>query len=143
MKIWTLMMFVSTYSGVTYGQSTKQAHEILIERRQVRQDNLADLGNIWYDEFEKVKGTYYFENGKYMHLSMWGNRMYAEIEGNNRFALVSASPYVFLGRNQKVKITVEDPDVSSGAIHATVVLASSLLSNLAPKDELITLVAHR
>jgi hypothetical protein len=141
MKNLAAIILVSMLYGDASAQSTQQPHEIIVSGSQIRQNYPSDLGNVWYDEFEKIKGTYYFANGKSMHLWMWGNRMYAEIDGKNKFLLVAVSPYVFIARNQQVRITIEDPDVSSGDNHATVVLAASLLSSFASKDELVTLLA--
>jgi hypothetical protein len=141
MKNLTAIMLFSMLCGVASAQSTQQPHEIVVSGSQIRQDYPSDLGNVWYDEFEKIQGIYYFANGKSMRLWMWGNRMYAEIDGKNKFLLIAVSPYVFLARNQQVRITIEDPDVSSGDNHATVVLAASLLSSYASKDELVTLLA--
>jgi hypothetical protein len=143
MKNLTVIMFAGVFYGVASAQSTQQPHEIVVSGSHARQDYPSDLGNLWYDEFEKIQGIYYFTNGKSMHLWMWGNRMYAEIDGKNKFMLVAVAPYVFLSRNQQVRITVEDPDVSAGDTHATVVLPASLLSGIAPQDELVTLLAHR
>jgi hypothetical protein len=143
MKIWTAIVLATASSGVACAQSTEHTHEIFVSGSEARQDYPASLGNMWYEEFEKVKGTYFFESGKSMHLSMWGNRMYVEIEGMNRFPLVALSPYVFLTRNQQVKITIENPDASSGDICATVVSSTSFLPGLAHTDELVTFFAHR
>jgi hypothetical protein len=143
MKIWTGILLVSAYPGMACAQSTEHTHEIVVSASQAQHAFPTGLGNVWYDEFEKIKGTYYFANGKNMNLSMWGNRMYAEIDGKNRFALVAISPHVFFSRNQQVRITIEDPDESVGDITASVVLPASFLPDLAYKDELIKLFARR
>ncbi len=99
--------------------------------------------NVWYDEFDTIKGTYYLSNGKTMQLSMWGNRMYAKIDGIDKMQLLAESPYVFVARNLQMKITVEDPNNATGPLRATVGLAAPLVSSTASAGDTITLLAHR
>lgn len=124
-------------------QTTQTMEEVRISGTQARIEYPADMRNMWVDEFDKVKGTYYLSNGKSMHLSMWGNRMYAKIDGMNKVPLLAASPYVFVARDLQMKIMIDDPDTSSGDINATVMLAAPRLSSTAAASGFVTLVARR
>jgi len=100
--------------------------------------------NVWYDEFDTVAGDYTLSNGSTMSFGMWGNRMYARIGKGAPLQLVAVSPYVFVGRQQQVKIVVQEPDRSdSSRIHATVLLPSRMLSSRAPVHEFTTVLAQR
>jgi hypothetical protein len=101
------------------------------------------LRNMWTDEFDQIKGSYYLSNGKTMQLSMWGNRMYAKIDGMQKTQLVAVSPYVFVALDKRMKIMVEDPETDSSAIHATVLVSMPLLSDAASGNQTITLLARR
>lgn len=106
----------------------------------------AQLNNMWYDAFDKVKGTYYLSNGRTMQLSLWGNRIYARIDGVGRLPMVAVSPYVFVARNLQLKVSIDDPDTSADHLHATVALAAPLaprLSTSAPASQVVTLLARR
>lgn len=124
-------------------QTTQTMEEVRISGTQARIEYPADMRNMWVDEFDKVKGTYYLSNGKSMHLSMWGNRMYAKIDGMNKVPLLAASPYVFVARDLQMKIMIDDPDTSAGDINATVMLAAPRLSSTAAPTGFVTLVARR
>lgn len=63
--------------------------------------------DIWYDEFDQIKGTYRLSNGKTLELSLWGNRMYAQVQGMPRRQLVAAAPYSFVSRDRLMKITLD------------------------------------
>jgi hypothetical protein len=69
--------------------------------------------NMWYDEFDQVRGGYALSNGGYMDIGMWGNRMYASISGVGRTQLVAESPYVFVARDGRTRITLTDPAMRS------------------------------
>lgn len=143
MKKLMLMMAVSAACVAASAQTTQTMEEVRISGAQARIEYPADMRNLWVDEFDKVKGTYYLSNGKSMHLSMWGNRMYAKIDGMNKVPLLAASPYVFVARDLQMKIMIDDPDTSSGGINATVMLAAPRLSSTAPATDFVTLVARR
>lgn len=143
MKTLMLTVVVSALSAAASAQTTQTMEEVRISGGQARIEFPADLHNVWYDEFDKVKGTYYLSNGKGMVLSMWGNRMYARIDGMNKVPLVAASPYVFVARNLQMKIMIDDPDASSGDLHATVMLAAPLVSSTQPAQPSVTLLARR
>lgn len=143
MKKLMLIAVVSAVSATASGQSAHTMEQVRVAGSQARIEFPAQLHNMWYDEFDKVKGTYYLSNGKGMVLSIWGNRLYARIDGMNKVALVAAAPYVFVARNLQMKITIDDPDVSTGDLHATVSLAAPLLSSTAPANEFVTLLARR
>lgn len=143
MKKLMLIVAVSALSAAASAQTTQTMGEVRVAGSQARIEYPAELRNMWYDEFDKVKGTYYLSNGKSMQLSMWGNRMYAKIDGMNRLPLVAASPYVFVARNLQMKIIIDDPDVTSGDIRATVMLAGPLLSRTSSGNQLFTLLARR
>lgn len=140
-----LMMIIALGAAcvAASAQTTQTMEEVRISGTQARIEYPADMRNMWVDEFDKVKGTYYLSNGKSMHLSMWGNRMYAKIDGMNKVPLLAASPYVFVARDLQMKIMIDDPDTSAGDINATVMLAAPRLSSTAAASGFVTLVARR
>lgn len=143
MKKLMLILAVSALSAAASAQTTHTMGEVRVAGKQARIDYPSNAHTMWYDEFDKVKGSYYLSNGKSMQLSMWGNRMYAKIDGMNKLPLVAASPYVFVARNLQMKIMIDDPDVTSGDIGATVVLAEPLLSGTSSGKQFVTLLARR
>ncbi len=130
-------------AGAQTMPNAQSIEEVRISRSQPLIEYPPLLRNVWYDEFDTVKGTYYLSNGKTMQLSMWGNRMYAKIDGVDKLQLLAESPYVFVARNLQMKIMIDDPGNSSGPLRATVALAAPLVSSTAPAGDVITLLAHR
>jgi hypothetical protein len=143
MKKLILILAVSALSAGATAQNTQTLEEVRVLGTQARIEFPARLHDVWYDEFDTVKGTYYLSDGKTMHLSMWGNRMYAKVDGMNKVQLVAASPFVYVARNLQMKIMIDDPAASEGAIRATVMLAAPRLSSMAGADEFVTLLAQR
>ena len=100
--------------------------------------------NVWQEEFDAVKGTYALSNGGSMQLSMWGNRMYASMGSIGRVPLVAVSPYVFVTRDEQMRIVIDDPTMSSSnRINATLTMPAQMLSSTAAPGEFVTLVAQR
>lgn len=143
MKKLMIIIALGTLSAAAGAQTTQTMEEVRISGTQARIELPAQLHDVWYDEFDTVKGTYYLSDGKSMQLSMWGNRMYATVDGMNKVQLVAASPFVFVARDQRMKIMIDDPAASAGAINATVMLAAPRLSSTAGTNEFVTLLAHR
>jgi hypothetical protein len=143
MKKLMLMTAMGAACMAASAQTTQTMEEVRVSGAQARIEYPADMRNLWVDEFDKVKGTYYLSNGKSMHLSMWGNRMYAKIDGMNKVPLLAASPYVFVARNLQMKIMIDDPDATTGDINATVMLAAPRLTSTQPAAGFVTLIARR
>lgn len=100
------------------------------------------IRNVWYDEFDQLKGTYYLSNGKTMQLSMWGNRMYAKIDGMPRSQLIAVTPYVFVALDEKMKITI-DNNPASDRINAELLLAGPAMADGSRADEITRILASR
>ena len=100
------------------------------------------LRNVWYEAFDEVAGDYTLSNGGRMVLSMWGNRMYARIDGIGKVQLVAASPYVFIGLGKQVKIITNEPG-RPDRLNATVLIPAQLLSSTAVPGQLVELLAQR
>lgn len=143
MKKLILILAVGALSTAATAQTTQTLEEVRVLGTQARIEFPAQLHDVWYDEFDTVEGTYYLSDGKTMQLSMWGNRMYDKVDGMNKVQLVAASPYTFVARDLRMKIMIDDPGASTGAIKATVMMAGPQLSSTAGADEFVTLVAHR
>jgi hypothetical protein len=143
MKTQILMAVAGAFCAVATAQTAPELDPVRITAPSTQIELPPQLRNMWTDEFDQIKGTYYLSNGKTMQLSMWGNRMYAKIDGMQKTQLVAASPYVFVALDKRMKIMVEDPDSDSSAIHATVLVSMPLLSDAASRNELITLMARR
>ncbi|HEU4374612.1 MAG TPA: hypothetical protein VFS02_14025 [Telluria sp.] len=143
MKKLILILAAGALCAAATAQTAQTLEEIRVQGTQPRIEFPAQLHDVWYDQFDTVKGTYYLSDGKTMQLSMWGNRMYAKIDGMSKVQLVAASPYVFVARDLRMKIMIDDPEASAGAIRATVMLAGPRLSSTAGADGFVTLVARR
>ena len=123
-------------------QTETVAGEIRISAPLLRIELPDELRNVWQDEFDQVKGTYRLSNGKTMQLSMWGNRMYAKVDGMERMQLVASAPYVFVGLDKQIKIRITDLE-SSGPIIADVLLMVPTLAGTTTEGSLTRLVASR
>ncbi len=130
-------------SALAFGQTQPGIEAIRISGALTRIELPAELRNIWADEFDQVKGSYRLSNGKTMELSLWGNRMYARVDGMPRSQLVAASPYEFVALDRHMKIRIRDVENSSGPIIADVMLLTPSLSDAAAPDTLTRLVASR
>lgn len=143
MKKLMLILTVSALSAAATAQTTQTMGEVRVTGTPARIELPAQPYDVRFGEFDTVKGTYYLSDGKTMHLSMWGNRLFAKIDGMNKVQLVAAAPYVYVARNLQVKVMIDDPAASDGAINATVMLAAPRLSSTAGADAFVTLLAHR
>lgn len=61
------------------------------------------------DEADDVKGVYQLSNGKYMRVSMRGNRLVAEIDGERRTNLVPVGPKVFVAPGSDTVVAFDEP----------------------------------
>ena len=123
-------------------QPQSAVNEIRIAGALNRIELPRELRNVWHDEFDQVKGSYHLSNGKTMQLEMWGNRMYAKIDGMPRAQLVAASPYTFVGLNRQMRIDISDID-SAGPINAEILLVGPALAGMDPDHHMIRLTASR
>ncbi len=130
------------FAGDAMAQSAPVVDEVRITRPLVRIDLPTERRHVWTDEFDQVKGTYYLSNGKTMELSMWGNRMYARIDGMPKSQLVAASPYVFVALDEQMKITIDENEVP-GRNTAEVILQTPRVAGSTGALELTRLVASR
>ncbi len=108
-KLMMAILLASASAG-TVAQSAPAVDEVRITRPVERIELPQQRRNMWADEFDQIKGQYRLSNGKKMELVMWGNRMYATIDGMPRSQLIAASPYVFVALDQKLKITIDEND---------------------------------
>jgi hypothetical protein len=143
MKKLMLILAVAGLSAAATAQTTQTLGEVHILGTPARIELPAQPYDVWFGEFDTVKGTYYLSDGKAMHLSTWGNRLFAKIDGMNKVQLVPAARYVYVADNLQLKVMIDDPAASDGAINATVMLAAPRLSSAAGADEFVTLLAHR
>ena len=61
------------------------------------------------DEVDDVKGVYQLSNGKYMRVSMRGNRLVAEVDGERRSNLVAVGPKVFVAPTTDTVVAFDEP----------------------------------
>ena len=137
-----VVVLLATTAAGTAAQTAAPVDEVRITRPLVRIELPQQRHNLWANEFDTVKGLYHLSNGKKMELSMWGNRMYASIDGMPRTQLIAATPYSFVARDAKLQITIDEND-PYGPRGAEVVLAVPRLVSDATAYELTRLVAHR
>ncbi|MES2150081.1 MAG: hypothetical protein V4508_09825 [Pseudomonadota bacterium] len=88
------------------------------------------LHDVWYEQFEQLSGpSYQLSNGKTLQLSLWGNRMYARIDGMPRRQLVAAAPTSFISLDRQMKLSF---DVSGpGPVRGELVTVPGVLAPLA------------
>ena len=90
--------------------TTPAVEEVRVSRPIERISLPQERHNMWADEFDQVKGQYRLANGKKMELSIVGERMVVTIDGMPRKQLVAASPYVFVAKDEQLKITIDEND---------------------------------
>jgi hypothetical protein len=140
MKKYILMAALGALSTLASAQT--QQTEVRISGALARIELPEQLRNMWPDEFDQVKGTYYLSDGKTMQLSMWGNRMYAKIDGMPRTQLVAASPYSFVGLDRQMKLRITNAE-GTGPLKAEVLLLLPDLADSSAPATLTRLVASR
>lgn len=144
MKILACVAVVAALSGTATAQDIPLPGQVRITPPPERIVLPPLRHNIWQEEFDGIKGSYALSNGKSMQLSMWGNRMYASMGSIGRVQLVAVSPYVFVTRDEQMRIAIEDPTTSSSnRINATLTLPAHMLSSTAAPGEFVTLLAQR
>lgn len=144
MKILACVAVVAALSGTATAQEIPSPGQVRISPPPERIVLPPLRHNIWQEEFDGIKGSYALSNGKSMQLSMWGNRMYASMGSIGRVQLVAVSPYVFVTRDEQMRIAIEDPTTSSSnRINATLTLPAHMLSSTAAPGEFVTLLAQR
>jgi hypothetical protein len=139
------IMFLALLGGVACAanaQTTPAVDEVRITRPVLRIELPAERRNVWADEFEDVKGTYALSNGKSMQLSMWGNRMYAKIDGMPKTQLVAVSPYVFVALDETLKVSI-DTERTVGRNEAELLMVVPRLAGTNVVNEVVRLVASR
>ena len=142
MKKLILVASLGLLSAIATAQTKPPIEEIRISGALSRIELPMDLRNVWADEFDQVKGTFRLSNGKNMDLTMWGNRMYAKVDGMPRTQLVAASPYVFVALDKQMKIKIDDLD-KPGPITAEVLMYTPALADRSIESTLTRLVASR
>ena len=142
MKAFILAAALVALAAPASAQSEPGLGEVRISGALLRIELPEELRNVWQDEFDQVKGTYRLSNGKTMQLSMWGNRMYAKVDGMDRMQLVALGPHVFVGLDKQIKIRITDME-SSGPIAAEVLLMVPTLAGTATEGTVTRLVASR
>jgi hypothetical protein len=142
MKKLILASTLGVLSALASAQTAPAIEEIRISGALSRIELPEQLRNVWADEFDQVKGTYRLSNGKNMDLVMWGNRMYAKVDGMPRTQLVAASPYVFVGLDRQIKIKINDLD-RAGPITADVLMYVPQVAGHTTEPTLTRLVASR
>lgn len=137
-----LAVMLGALPGAVAAQPGPSVDEVRITRPLDRIELPRERRNVWADEFDQVKGTYYLSNGKTMQLSMWGNRMYARIDGMPKSQLVAVSPYVFVALDEKLKISIDDQgDVARN--HAEILMIVPRVAGTTIINEVTRLVASR
>lgn len=121
MKKLILAFTIGAMTVAASAQAEPAVEEIRISAGLARIELPELLHNVWPTEFEQVAGTYQLSNGKSMHLSMWGNRMYAKVDGMPRRQLAAVTPYVFVARDMQMKIRISNIE-STGPIKAELLL---------------------
>lgn len=122
MKKLILVIALGTLAPAASTQTQPTVEEIRISAGLPRIELPDELHNVWQDEFDQIKGTYRLSNGKTMQLSMWGNRMYAKVDGTPRKQLAAVTPYIFVARDLQMKIRIGNVD-ADGPITADIILA--------------------
>jgi len=142
MKRFILAAAVAALPVLAFAQTQQPIEAIRVSGAHQRIELPDQLRNVWPEQFEQVKGTYYLSNGKTMQLSMWGNRMYAKIDGMQRSQLVAATPYEFVGLDRQMRIRIDDVE-GRGPLTAEILLLTPSLSDAGGEGTLTRLIATR
>ena len=96
--------------------------------------NRIDLGG-----FDVLKGgSYYLSNGGTLHLTMWGNRKYAQVTGMPKREVVAVGKYQFVALDKTLKISLAEADydeVTGYLLMAVPRSAADVAGNVAPRIE--------
>jgi opacity protein-like surface antigen len=122
MKKLLLAIALGAMALASSAQSEQAVEDIRISAGLARIELPDELHNVWQTEFDQVAGTYRLSNGKTMQLSMWGNRMYAKVDGAPRRQLAAVTPYIFVARDLQMKIRISNVE-ATGPIKAELMLA--------------------
>jgi hypothetical protein len=142
MKRLIIVVALGALSALASAQTQPAVEEVRISGALAAIELPDELRNMWQDEFDQVQGTYRLSNGKTMQLSMWGNRMYAKIDGMPRSQLVAVSPYTFVGLDRQMRMRIHDVN-GSGPIKADVLLYSPNLADSTAPYVVTRLIASR
>ena len=142
MKKLVLVIALGALSAAASGQTPPAVEEIHISAGLPRIELPEELHNVWQTEFDQVQGTYRLSNGKTMQLGMWGNRMYAKVDGMPKRQLAAVTPYVFVARDMMMKIRIGNVD-GAGPITAEVILAKPRFADGSSDNTLTRLIATR
>lgn len=142
MKKALLAVALGAIGMVASAQSEQVVEEVRISAGLARIEVPSELHNVWQTEFDQIAGTYRLSNGKTMQLSMWGNRMYAKVDGMPRHQLAAVTPYVFVARDLQMKIRVSNIE-SSGPIKAELMLAEPAIAGSPAGLTYTSLIATR
>lgn len=137
-----LAMMLGALPGAVAAQAAPAVDEVRITRPLDRIELPRERRNVWAEEFDQIKGTYYLSNGKIMQLSMWGNRMYASIDGMPKSQLVAVSPYVFVALDEKLKITIDDQSDLTRK-HAELLMVVPRIAGTTIVNDVMRVVASR
>lgn len=144
MKTLIVAVFACAACAMAAAQEARQEEEVRVTGTQERISLPPRLHDAWYDAFDEVAGEYALSNGRRMALVMWGNRMYARIDGMEKVQLVAAAPDVFVGLGGQVKIVVHEPGAGDTVrMRATVLVPAHMLSGRARMGEFVELLAQR
>lgn len=123
-------------------QTEQVVEEIRISAGLARIELPEELHNVWQTEFDQVAGTYRLSNGKTMQLSMWGNRMYAKVDGMPKRQLAAVTPYIFVARDLQMKIRISNIE-STGPITAELMMAEPYVAGAPAEMTYTRLIATR
>ncbi len=131
MSKWILAALLCSVAASAAGQAptAQAAAQASIDEVRVSTPRIVlpeTLRNMWPEEFDAIKGDYKLSNGKWVRLSMWGNRMYARIDGRPRTQLIAVTPYEFVALNESMKLSIDT--WSPHANTAVIVLADQRLA---------------
>ena len=141
MKKLIVILTIALLPSIAEAQSEQRVEEVRVSAAAPRFALPAQRRNMWATEFEQVQGAYTLSNGKTMQLSQWGNRMYAKIDGMPRTQLIAETPWVFVARDEHMKIYVDT--VTGARIQAQVLMITPQRLSGIGNSVVTRLVAHR
>lgn len=142
MKKLILAVALGVMAMASTAQTAPAVEEIRISAGLARIELPEELHNVWQTEFDQVAGTYRLSNGKTMQLSMWGNRMYAKVDGAPRRQLAAVTPYIFVARDLQMKIRISNIE-STGPITAELLVAEPYYAGAPSEITFTRLLATR
>ena len=137
MKHRYLIVPLAVLSLAAAAQTSTDRDPVRIAGQALKIELPAHFSKIDLGGFDVLQGgSYYLSNGGTLHLTMWGNRKYAQVSGMPKREVVAVGTYQFvaLDKTLKISLTAMGNDDVTGYLLMTVPRSpTEVAGNVAPR----------